>query len=231
MADYMLTTKDLTKKFKKRVVLDKINLRISAGKVYGLLGINGAGKSTIMKLITGIITPDAGEIFFNSRPWRRSVLSQIGSLIEYPGAYNNLSAYDNMRIVALEEGIPLSKIPEMLTKLKIDKTGNKQVKDFSLGMKQRLGIAMAMLKDPELLILDEPFNGLDPYGIQELKDYLRSLTDTGKTVMISSHILPDLQDVAQEIGIINQGKLVYQSRVVTNEDLNKIFFEKTQGRK
>lgn len=184
MADYMLTTNDLTKKFKKRVVLDKINLRISAGKIYGLLGINGAGKSTIMKLITGIITPDAGEIFFNSQPWRRSVLSQIGSLIEYPGAYNNLSAYDNMRIVALEEGIPLSKIPEMLTKLKIDKTGNKQVKDFSLGMKQRLGIAMAMLKDPELLILDESFNGLDPYGIQELKDYLRSLTDTGKTVMI-----------------------------------------------
>ncbi|WP_374957131.1 ATP-binding cassette domain-containing protein [Bombilactobacillus bombi] len=192
--------------------------------------MNGAGKSTIMKIITGIIPQYEGSIFFNGQPWQRTILKKIGALIEYPSAYSNLSAYDNMKIVALEEGINITQIDQSLTQLKINGTGNKKVKDFSLGMKQRLGIAMAMLKNPDLLILDEPFNGLDPYGIKELKIYLQSLSHIGKTIMISSHILPELQDFAEYIGIINNCLLVYQQQITNTENLNQIFFEKTQGR-
>lgn len=230
MAEYILTTEKLTKKFKKTTVLNQISLEIPKGQIYGLLGINGAGKSTIMKIITGIIPQYEGEIFFNGHPWSRKVLTKIGALIEYPGAYGNLSAYDNMKIVALEEELPLEKITERLNRLRIGDTGNKRFKDFSLGMKRRLGIAMAMLKNPDLLILDEPFNGLDPYGIKELKEYLKSLTQEGKTIMISSHILPELQDFAEYIGIINNGLLVYQKPVTGKENLNQIFFDKTPGR-
>ncbi|GEK28743.1 MULTISPECIES: ATP-binding cassette domain-containing protein [Lactobacillaceae] len=230
MTEYILKTKQLTKKFKNNIVLNHINLEIPKGKIYGLLGINGAGKSTTMKIITGIITSFEGEMKFNGQPWRRSSLNKIGALIEYPAAYENLTAYDNMKIVALEEDLPLDGIPITLNRLNINDTGNKKVKNFSLGMKQRLGIAMAMLKNPDFLILDEPFNGLDPYGIKELKEYLKELTENGKTVMISSHILPELQDIAEYIGIINNGSLVYQQAVTGKEDLNQIFFEKTQER-
>ncbi|MGL5900599.1 MAG: ATP-binding cassette domain-containing protein [Lactobacillaceae bacterium] len=230
MSEYVLTTEKLTKKFKNSTVLNCIDLKIPKGKIYGLLGINGAGKSTTMKIIAGIITNYEGEIKFNGRQWQRSDLKKIGALIEYPGAYENLTAYDNMKIVALEEEIVPSEISKTLTKLNINNTGNKKVKNFSLGMKQRLGIAMAMLKNPDFLILDEPFNGLDPYGIKELKEYLKKLTEDGKTVMISSHILPELQDIAEYIGIINEGSLVYQQSVTGNEDLNDIFFTKTKER-
>ncbi|USS90260.1 ATP-binding cassette domain-containing protein [Fructilactobacillus carniphilus] len=229
MTEYILTTNQLTKRFKQKVVLNHINLKIPQGKIYGLLGINGAGKSTTMKIITGIITDFEGGMEFKHQPWHRSILQQIGSLIEYPAAYGNLTAFDNMKIIALEDHLPLEKIPVILARLNIDNTGNKKVKNFSLGMKQRLGIAMAMLKNPDFLILDEPFNGLDPYGIKELKTYLKELTQTGKTVLISSHILPELQDIAEFIGILNNGSLVYQQAVTGKEDLNQIFFEKTQG--
>lgn len=227
MSEYILTTDQLTKKFKNNIVLDHLNLKIPKGKIYGLLGINGAGKSTTMKIITGIITKFDGEMQFNGQPWCRSILKKIGALIEYPAAYENLTAYENMEIVALEENVPLDKIITTLARLKINDTGSKKVKNFSLGMKQRLGIAMAMLKDPDFLILDEPFNGLDPYGIEELKEYLKELTKKGKTVMISSHILPELRDIVEYIGIIDNGSLVYQQAVTGKEDLNQLFFTKT----
>lgn len=227
MSEYILTTDQLTKKFKNNIVLDHLNLKIPKGKIYGLLGINGAGKSTTMKIITGIITKFDGEMQFNGQPWCRSILKKIGALIEYPAAYENLTAYENMEIVALEENVPLDKITTTLARLKINDTGSKKVKNFSLGMKQRLGIAMAMLKDPDFLILDEPFNGLDPYGIEELKEYLKELTKKGKTVMISSHILPELRDIVEYIGIIDNGSLVYQQAVTGKEDLNQLFFTKT----
>lgn len=231
MDKYVLESKQLTKKFGKQTVLHNIGLKVPRGHIYGLLGVNGAGKSTLMKIVTGIITSYQGELFFDGKKWNRAVLSQIGSLIEYPGAYANLSAAENMKIIALEEGLPQAKIPDTLAQLKIGQTGKQKVGSFSLGMKQRLGIAMAMLKDPELLLLDEPFNGLDPYGIKELKDYLRQLTHEGKTVLVSSHILPEIQDISEDIGIISQGALVYQQPVTGNDDLEKIFFEQTKERR
>lgn len=231
MDKYVLESKQLTKKFGQQTVLQDIDLKVSRGHIYGLLGVNGAGKSTLMKIVTGIITSYQGELFFDGKKWSRTMLSRIGSLIEYPGAYANLSAAENMKIIALEEGLPLTKIPDTLAQLKIGQTGKQKVGSFSLGMRQRLGIAMAMLKDPELLLLDEPFNGLDPYGIKELKDYLHQLTKRGKTVLVSSHILPEIQDISEYIGILSQGALVYQHSVTGNDDLEKIFFEQTKERR
>ena len=227
---YILQSKNLTKKFRKQTALKNINLKIPSKEIYGLLGVNGAGKSTLMKIITGIVTSYSGKMFFNGKSWSRKNLKQIGALIEYPGAYSNLSAVDNMKIVALEEGFSNNRIKGTLKRLKIANTDKQKVGNFSLGMKQRLGIAMAMLKNPNFLILDEPFNGLDPYGIKELKAYLKNLTAQGKTILISSHILPEIKDIAQNIGILNQGSLVYQSKIKTGDDLEKIFFEKTQGK-
>ena len=227
---FLLQTQILTKKFKKQTALKNINLKIPNKEIYGLLGANGAGKSTLMKIITGIITNYTGKMFFKGKPWSREDLKQIGALIEYPGAYSNLSALDNMKIIALEEGLSKVQIKNTLKRLKIANTGKQKVGNFSLGMKQRLGIAIAMLKDPNFLILDEPFNGLDPYGIKDLKAYLKNLTQQGKAILISSHILPEIKDIAQNIGILNQGSLVYQSKIKTGDDLEKIFFEKTQGK-
>ena len=227
---YILQSKNLTKKFRKQTALKNMILKIPSKEIYGLLGVNGAGKSTLMKIITGIVTSYSGKMFFNGKSWSRKNLKQIGALIEYPGAYSNLSAVDNMKIVALEEGFSNNRIKGTLKRLKIANTDKQKVGNFSLGMKQRLGIAMAMLKNPNFLILDEPFNGLDPYGIKELKAYLKNLTAQGKTILISSHILPEIKDIAQNIGILNQGSLVYQSKIKTGDDLEKIFFEKTQGK-
>lgn len=227
MTNYLVETQQLTKSFKGRTVLSKIDLAIPQGKIYGLLGINGAGKSTLMKIITGIIIKYQGKVFYHGHQWERNDLRSIGSLIEEPAAYQNLTAVQNMQIVALEEQLNFSTIERVLNQFGIANTGSRKVEDFSMGMKQRLGIAMAMLKDPELLILDEPFNGLDPYGIKELKNYLRKLARRGKTIMISSHILPELQDFAEYVGIIHDGKLVYQGQVSEEQDISQIFFAET----
>lgn len=226
----ILTSQHLSKTFGHKEVLHDINLTVPRGQIYGLLGINGAGKSTLMKVVTGIIPQYQGRMTFEGQTWHRSCLKQIGALIEYPAAYENLSAADNLRIIALEEGIDQGRIGHLLAQLDIANTGKQRVKDFSLGMKQRLGIAMAMLKDPDFLILDEPFNGLDPYGIEELKHYLRQLTAAGKTIMVSSHILPEICDVADYIGILSDGNLVYQQAFSDRDDLEKIFFAKTHKR-
>ncbi|MCH9266825.1 ATP-binding cassette domain-containing protein [Pediococcus acidilactici] len=227
MTNYLVETQQLTKSFEGRTVLSKIDLAIPQGKIYGLLGINGAGKSTLMKIITGIIIKYQGKVFYHGHQWERNDLRSIGSLIEEPAAYQNLTAVQNMQIVALEEQLNFSTIERVLNQFGIANTGSRKVEDFSMGMKQRLGIAMAMLKDPELLILDEPFNGLDPYGIKELKNYLRKLARQGKTIMISSHILPELQDFAEYVGIIHDGKLVYQGQVSEEQDISQIFFAET----
>ncbi|WP_224429272.1 ATP-binding cassette domain-containing protein [Pediococcus acidilactici] len=227
MTNYLVETQQLTKSFEGRTVLSKIDLAIPQGKIYGLLRINGAGKSTLMKIITGIIIKYQGKVFYHGHQWERNDLRSIGSLIEEPAAYQNLTAVQNMQIVALEEQLNFSTIERVLNQFGIANTGSRKVEDFSMGMKQRLGIAMAMLKDPELLILDEPFNGLDPYGIKELKNYLRKLARQGKTIMISSHILPELQDFAEYVGIIHDGKLVYQGQVSEEQDISQIFFAET----
>ena len=187
--EMMLQTKNLYKSFKKQKVVNKVSLNIEKGKVYGLLGPNGAGKSTTLKMITGVLKPTEGEIYFDGKPWSRESLSEIGALIENPPIYENLSARENLKVRSLLLGVDDKRIDEVLQIVSLTNTGKKKAGQFSLGMKQRLGIAMALLGEPKLLILDEPTNGLDPIGIEELRELIRSFPAQGITVILSSHIL------------------------------------------
>lgn len=226
---YKIETQKLTKQFKKETILKDINLKVYPNEVYGLLGINGAGKSTLMKIICGILPQTNGDVYLDGSPLTRQELTNIGSLIESPPTYNHLSAQDNLKVVALNENIDFSEIPKVLDLVNLDVDPKKKVKNFSLGMKQRLGIAMALIKKPKLLVLDEPSNGLDPYGIQELRDLLKNLTKANTSVIISSHILSEIQQLADHIGIIHNGNLEYQEKNKTDENLEEIFFNITKG--
>lgn len=227
MTEYMLETRNLGKVFKEEKVLKNIDMHVRYGEVYGLLGLNGAGKSTLMKIICGIFRPSSGEVLFAGHKWGREDLHQIGSLIEGPAIYGNLSAYDNLKLFCLQEGIPQGEIKSVLSQINLENTGRKKVKNFSLGMKQRLGIAIALIKKPKLLVLDEPSNGLDPKGIQDLRDLFNELKSTGTTIMVSSHILSEIQLVSDTIGIIHNGTLEYEKENNQEEDLEKIFFDIT----
>ncbi|MCJ0581652.1 lantibiotic protection ABC transporter ATP-binding protein, partial [Enterococcus cecorum] len=207
MDKLILETKNLTKTFGKQKAVDNISLKIKENSIYGLLGPNGAGKSTTLKMITGMIHKTSGEIFFEGHLWSRDDLSDIGALIEMPALYENLSARENLKVRTLLLGLPDSRIDEVLEIVSLKDTGKKKSGQFSLGMKQRLGIAIALLNNPKLLILDEPTNGLDPLGIQELRDLIRSFPEKGITVILSSHILAEVEQTADHIGIINNGKL------------------------
>ena len=223
--NYILQTKDLCKAFKKQVAVDHVSLNIPCNSVYGLLGPNGAGKSTILKMITGILRPNSGAVIFNGHPWSRKDLTQIGALIETPPLYENLSAYENLKAKALALGLPDSRIQEVLEVVQLTNTGRKKAKNFSLGMKQRLGIALALLPNPKLLILDEPTNGLDPIGIQDLRGLIRSFPAQGITVILSSHLLTEVQQIADHIGIMASGKLGYEAEIQKNDNLENIFMQ------
>lgn len=224
-----LVTENISKRFKNHDVLKSINITIESNEVYGLLGINGAGKTTLMKIICGILQQDSGEILLDNQPMKRNDLHKVGSLIEMPATYNHLSAQDNLKIVCLNESVDFSEINNVLSLVNLNVDKKKKVKDFSLGMKQRLGIAMALIKKPEILVLDEPSNGLDPYGIQELRELLKLLTEQGTSIIISSHILSEIQVLADHIGIIHEGELKYQQRNNKDENLEDIFFKITKG--
>lgn len=227
MANDILVTKNLEKKFKRDIVLSDVNLNVKKGEIYGLLGLNGAGKSTLMKIICGIFSKTKGEVFFEGEQWKRAQLKKIGSLIEGPATYGNLSAYDNLKLFCLQENIKFEEIKNVLSKINLTNTGKKKVKSFSLGMKQRLGIAMALIKKPKLLILDEPSNGLDPAGIQELRGVLHNLKTEGVTTMISSHILSEIQILSDSTGIIHEGKLQYENQINHEDNLETLFFNIT----
>lgn len=227
MSEYMLKTRNLEKVFKREKVLTNMNVHVKHGEIYGLLGLNGAGKSTLMKIICGIFRPSSGEIMFAGHKWERKDLHHIGSLIEGPAIYGNITAYDNLKLFCLQEGIQLTEIDPVLKKVNLMNTGKKKTKNFSLGMKQRLGIAMALIKKPKLLILDEPGNGLDPMGIQELRHLLHALKEAGVTIMISSHILSEIQLMSDTIGIIHNGTLQYENANDHEADLERLFFEIT----
>lgn len=227
----ILQTENLTKKYRDFTAVEDVNLAIPEGKIYGLLGPNGAGKSTILKMITGIARPTGGTIYFEGKPWTRDALQDIGALIEMPPIYPNLTAYENMLVKAKLLGISKDKISEKLDIAGIAGTGKKKAGDFSLGMKQRLGIALALLNDPKLLILDEPTNGLDPYGIEELRGLLRDLSNQGISIIMSSHILSEVQMIADSVGIISEGHVVYQGEITKEDDLNQIFMEHTTNRR
>lgn len=223
MDKLILETKNLTKIFGKQKAVDSISLKIKENSIYGLLGPNGAGKSTTLKMITGMIHKTSGEIFFEGHKWSRDDLSDIGALIEMPALYENLSARENLKVRTLLLGLPDSRIDEVLEIVSLKDAGKKKSGQFSLGMKQRLGIAIALLNNPKLLILDEPTNGLDPLGIQELRDLIRSFPEKGITVILSSHILAEVEKTADHIGIIDNGKLQYQNIINHDDNLEELF--------
>ena len=219
----MLKIQNLKKSYGKRTVLDNVNMNIPKGKVYGLIGPNGAGKSTIMKILTGLINKTSGSIIFEGKEWSRRDLEKIGSIIEEPPLYKNLSAYDNMKVVTTMLGISESTILPLLNKVGLGNIDKRSVKHFSLGMKQRLGIAISLINSPKLLILDEPTNGLDPIGIQELRDIIESFKSEGMTIMISSHILSEIEHIADFIGFIYEGKIVLEKEYDGSENLEELF--------
>ncbi len=229
----ILKTTDLCKKFKNQNAVDCVSLNIKKNSVYGLLGPNGAGKSTILKMISGILKPTSGNIEINNHEWSRNDLKNIGALIEMPPLYDNLTAYENLNVRALALNIPKERIGEVLETVQLTDARKKKAGQFSLGMKQRLGIALALLAQPEILILDEPTNGLDPIGIQELRNLIRSFPEKGISVILSSHILSEVVQIADYIGIISGGKLEYENKIDKDEDLEKVFMDvvsKSYGR-
>lgn len=213
MKEVVLKTNNLTKQYNKNVVLDNVNITIKKGDIYGLIGRNGAGKTTLMKIITTLASPTSGTFeMFNTCSENDELFDnkkRVGSLIEYPAFYPNLSAYDNLKYYTIQRGIvDKNQINKVLELVNLTGTGKKKVKTFSLGMKQRLGIALAILNSPDFVILDEPINGLDPIGISELRDTFKKLSDNGITLLISSHILSELYLLANEFGFLENGKLI-----------------------
>lgn len=221
----ILTTTHLEKRFGKQTAVSDVSLHINMGTVYGLLGPNGAGKTTTLKMITGLLRPTSGSITYNGKPWTRDTLREIGSLIESPALYGNLTAKENLLVHTRLLNLPASRIREVLNTVDLADTGSKKASQFSLGMKQRLGIAIALLQSPRLLILDEPTNGLDPLGIQELRELIRSFPAQGITVILSSHILTEVELIADEIGIISEGRLSYQGENRKGQDLEALFMD------
>lgn len=225
MKDWILETRHLTKSYKGQQAVSDISLKIPRNGVYGLLGSNGAGKSTTLKMLTGILRPDSGAVIFDGKIWKREMLSEIGALIEAPALYGNPTARENLGIHATLMGLPKERIEEVLEIVDLKDTGKKRTAQFSMGMKQRMGIAIALLNHPRLLILDEPTNGLDPFGIQELREMIASFGRQGITVILSSHILSEVSQVVDEIGIISQGRLLFQGVPDTQENLEQFFNE------
>jgi ABC-2 type transport system ATP-binding protein/bacitracin transport system ATP-binding protein len=213
MAEYIIETKNLSKIYSKNVVVDSINMHVEKGKIYGLLGKNGAGKTTTMCMLLNLAYPSGGEIYLfgkNTKKYSKEIYSNIGSIIETPGFYENLTAYENLKIISkLRKDFYPTNINLVLEMVNLENAKSKKFKDFSLGMKQRLGIAAAIMHNPELLILDEPINGLDPFGIKEIRTLLKRLShEYGITILISSHILSEIENIADVIGIMDNGVLI-----------------------
>lgn len=221
----ILTTNELCKKFKEQVVVNNVSLNVEENSIYGLVGPNGAGKSTILKMIAGIIRPSSGNIEFKGHKWRREDLNFIGSLIETPPLYENLTAHENLKVKTTLLGLDDNRIKEVLQVVNLTDTKKKRAGHFSLGMKQRLGIANALLNHPQLLILDEPTNGLDPVGNEELRKLIRTFPKKGITVILSSHILSEVQQIANNVGIVANGKLEYEGKLQDGENLEQLFMD------
>ena len=221
--NYIIETKNLTKQYGTQKSVSGWNIHVRKGRIYGLLGRNGAGKTTTMKMLLGLTKPTSGEIRLWGKPLQeneKKLLPRIGSLIESPGFYPNLTAAENLRIFAALRGIPKgSAVKDALDFVGLPYQDKKLFSQYSLGMKQRLAIALAVMHDPELFILDEPINGLDPIGIAEVRSFIRELSAVrGKTILISSHILPEIALLADDIGIIDPGVLLEEESL---SDLEK----------
>ena len=216
--DYIIETQNLVKQYKTKRAVDNISIHVKKGDIYGLIGKNGAGKTTLMKLILGLSKPTSGKILLYGNEDLNKSRNKIGSLIEEPGLYKNCTAYENMLRFAILYGTKKEEIKELLELVNLSNTGSKKVGQFSLGMRQRLGIAIALLGNPEILILDEPINGLDPAGIKEIRDIIIKLNQKGVTFLISSHLLDELAKIVTNYGIISEGSLIEE---VSAKELNE----------
>ena len=221
MVDYVIETNNLSKIYYKNRVVNSVDMHVEKGKIYGLLGKNGAGKTTTMCMLLNLTYPSEGDIFLfgkNVNNHSNEIYSNIGSIIETPGFYENLTAFENLKIISKIRGdFNPNNIDSVLQMVNLDNDKSKKFKDFSLGMKQRLGIAAAIMHSPELLILDEPINGLDPFGIKEIRTLLKKLShEFGITILISSHILSEIENIADVIGFMDNGILIEE---ISKEEL------------
>ena len=234
----LLETDSLTKGISSQTRVNHIDLRVPEGCVYGFLGPNGAGKTTTLKLLLGLLKPTEGTITFfgqkMSEQNRLSILKHTGSLIENPSFYGHLTGVENLEIIAKMKKVPAEEITNVLQTVRLYEQKDKKVKQYSLGMKQRLGIAMALLGNPRVLILDEPTNGLDPAGIQEIREFIKNLPVLRQmTVIVSSHLLSEMEQMADMVGIINHGRLIFQGTMsaleAQGESLEDAFLKLTGG--
>lgn len=229
--EHIVEVQGLSKSFGSFRAVDDLSFSINKGDIYGFLGQNGAGKSTTMRMLLGLIHPDEGKVYINNRLFdkhRKQVLKEVGAIIERPDLYGYLSAWDNLKIFARlsDKKIPDTRIKEVIDIVGLHGREQDKVRAYSQGMKQRLGIAVALVHDPELLILDEPTNGLDPQGIAEMRELIKTLgTHMGKTIIISSHLLYEVEQVATSMLIIHRGKKVVEGKVSDLLNPNETLFE------
>lgn len=234
MTAIAITFESLTKEFKKNLAVNELSAKISAGRITGFLGPNGAGKSTTLRCLVGLAKPNSGkaEILGKSYAELDNPLKQVGTVLDSRGFHPALSGRKNLRVVAAAAGIADARVDEVLEKVELTAAANKKMKNYSLGMKQRLSLAGAILGSPQILILDEPANGLDPAGIAWLRRFLRSLADEGKTILVSSHQLAEMQNTVDDVIIINHGKLIASGpikEVIGDGTLEQAFLRLTGG--
>ncbi|HEU4948953.1 MAG TPA: ABC transporter ATP-binding protein [Kribbella sp.] len=204
----------LTKRYGDILAVDDVDLSVRPGEVFGFLGPNGAGKTTTLRILTGLIAPTSGTVrVLGGTPGRAQVLARTGSLIESPAFYPYLSGLDNLRLLAEYAGVPSARIRQVLDLVELTDRARDRFSTYSLGMKQRLGVAAALLKDPELVILDEPTNGLDPAGMRDMRRLIRQLGSEGRTVLLSSHLLGEVQQICDRVGIISEGRMIAEHHV------------------
>ena len=230
MSEYAIKTTKLTKRFGEQIGVDRVNMHVPQGKIYGLLGRNGAGKTTTMRMLLNLAAPTSGEISLFGEDYRKNLKGtyrRIGSMIETPGFYENLTGRENLQIFACLRGQhKKDSIQNALEIVGLDKEKKKNFGNYSLGMKQRLGIAAAIMHEPEVLILDEPINGLDPVGIQEVRKYLEMLCiEKGVTILISSHILSEIEQLADIIGVMHEGRLIEEVAMQELHQRNRQYVE------
>ncbi|HVG42439.1 MAG TPA: ATP-binding cassette domain-containing protein [Chitinophagaceae bacterium] len=226
MSNLLIETQKLNFGFKKNnLIIKDINLQVEQGTIYGFLGPNGAGKTTTIRLLMGLLTPQHGEIKICGKSLTHNsieIFSDIGTLIESPSLYQHLTGFDNLEITRKIKNVPKARVDEVLQVVKLSKAAKAKVKSYSMGMKQRLGVAIALLSKPKLLILDEPTNGLDPKGMIDMRELLFNLSrDFGTTILVSSHLLSEIEKIATHLGIIHNGSLKYQGTMQELEKLNQ----------
>ncbi len=219
----IISVKNISKKYNSKIVLDDVSFSIKSGEVCGLLGVNGAGKSTLMKIITGLVNRDSGEVLVDGVPIKKS---DVGYLIENPAFYDDLSGKDNLRILKiLFPEIPNERVDEVIKIVGLKDKANIKYKNYSLGMKERLYLAYSIFTNPKILILDEPLNGLDPIAIRFVENFITEYAKQGNIVLISGHIISEIENIANSLLIIDKGKIVYRNSDAKSIDMKKEFFD------